>query len=85
MPKYLEKEELALFLKTAREKGIEDDYEFFLTLAYTGLRAGELCALKKTDQDTKLNAIIATKTYYNLRNSITTYELHQKQRHRYNY
>ncbi|MCC5466124.1 hypothetical protein LMF89_12235 [Pelosinus sp. Bkl1] len=29
VPKYLEKEELALFLKTAREKGIEDDYEFF--------------------------------------------------------
>lgn len=75
VPKYLEKEELALFIKTANEKGLDGDYEVFLTLAYTGLRAGELCALKKTDLNSDLNTISITKTYYNPTNSITAYEL----------
>ena len=44
VPEYLEKDELALLLKTAREKGLEKDYIIFLTLAYTGIRIGELCA-----------------------------------------
>lgn len=39
--KYLEKEELALFLKTAQEHGLDGDNETFLTLAYTGMRIGE--------------------------------------------
>lgn len=51
LPKYLEKEELALFLKTAKEKGLENDYTTFLTLAYTGMRLGELCGLKWKDVD----------------------------------
>lgn len=41
LPKYLEKEELALFLKTAKEHGLEHDYLMFLTLSYTGIRIGE--------------------------------------------
>lgn len=45
VPKYLEKEELALFLKTAKERGLELDYLIFLILSYTGIRVGELVAL----------------------------------------
>lgn len=75
VPSYLEKEQLALFLKTAQEKGMEDDYEIFLTLAYTGMRAGELCALKEKDLDSKENTIRITKTYYNPKNNIKEYDL----------
>ncbi len=41
IPKYLEKEELALFLKTAEDFGLEHDYLMFLILSYTGIRVGE--------------------------------------------
>ncbi|WP_206809574.1 tyrosine-type recombinase/integrase [Paradesulfitobacterium ferrireducens] len=49
--KYLEKEELSLFLKTSKEKGLDKDYPVFLLLAYTGMRAGEMLALKWKDID----------------------------------
>lgn len=75
LPKYLEKHELSLFLKTAQEKGWEGDYEIFLTLAYTGLRAGELCPLKKSDMNAVDNALSITKTYYNPTNNIRAYKL----------
>lgn len=51
IPKYLEKEELAIFLRTAQNTGLRDDYTIFLVLAYTGIRVGELCALKWSDVD----------------------------------
>ncbi|MFE4430182.1 hypothetical protein ACFY5J_24500 [Peribacillus butanolivorans] len=35
VPKYLEKEELALFLKTAKNGGLTLDYLMFLILSYT--------------------------------------------------
>jgi integrase len=38
LPKYLEKEELAMFLNTAKEHGLEHDYLVFLILSYTGIR-----------------------------------------------
>jgi integrase len=44
--KFLEKEELARFLRLADLDGLEMDYLVFITLAYTGLRIGELLALK---------------------------------------
>lgn len=75
IPKYLEKEELALFLKTAREKGLEKDYITFMVLAYTGMRAGELCALKWRDIDLDAGAIVITKTYYNPSNNTIKYKL----------
>ncbi|MEV2907737.1 site-specific integrase [Paenibacillus larvae] len=65
IPKYMEKEELALFLQTAKEKGLDRDYAIFLTLAYTGMRVGELCALKWSDIDFPEQTISITKTYYN--------------------
>jgi len=44
IPKYLEKEELALFLKTAKHYGLEHDFLVFFILSYTGIRVGELVA-----------------------------------------
>lgn len=75
IPKYMEKEELAKFLETAKIFGLKRDYPIFLTLAYTGMRAGELCALKWQDIDFNGRTISITKTYYNPRNIITEYTL----------
>ncbi|WP_336497574.1 tyrosine-type recombinase/integrase [Psychrobacillus sp. FJAT-51614] len=61
VPKYLEKEELALFLKTAKERGLELDYLIFLILSYTGIRVGELVALKWKDIDFVNQTISITK------------------------
>jgi integrase len=73
--KYLEKEELALFLKTAKEQGLDRDYEIFLTLAYSGLRVGELCALMWKDISFKDYTVSVTKTYYNPSNITKEYQL----------
>lgn len=73
--KYLEKEELSLFLKTAKEKGLDRDYVIFLTLSYTGMRVGELCALKWHDINFTEQSISVTKTYYNPINNIKEYHL----------
>lgn len=73
--KYLEKEELALFLKTAQDKGLDGDYESFLTLAYTGMRIGEFVVLRTTDIDFVNSRISITKTYYNPTNNMAKYKL----------
>ncbi|MEV2910957.1 site-specific integrase [Paenibacillus larvae] len=75
IPKYMEKEELALFLQTAKEKGLGRDYAIFLTLAYTGMRVGELSALKWSDIDSIQQTISITKTYYNPNNNTKNYIL----------
>lgn len=73
--KFLEKEELALFLKTAKEKGLYQDYVIFSLLAYSGMRAGELLALKWKDINFDENTISITKTLYNPKNRTTEYTL----------
>lgn len=73
--KYLEKHELKDFLETAKTLGEVDDYVIFLTLAWTGLRAGELVALKWKDIDFEEHTINITKTYYNPKNNTKNYEL----------
>ncbi len=75
IPEYLEKEELSVFLKTVSEKGLEMDIVIFTTLAYTGMRSGELCALKWKDINFKEQTISITKTYYNPTNNIKKYQL----------
>jgi len=76
IPKYMEKEELALFLRTAQEQGVDDlDYTMFLLMAYSGIRVGELCALKWSDLNLKHGTLKITKTYYNNTNRTTDYEL----------
>ncbi|MGF6952848.1 integrase [Neobacillus sp. B4I6] len=75
IPKYMEKEELALLLQTAAAKGLDLDYLIFLTLSYTGMRAGELVALKWKDIDFDEQTISITKTYYNPTNNTLEYQL----------
>ncbi|MED3957661.1 site-specific integrase [Priestia aryabhattai] len=73
--KYLEKEELALFLTTAKKQGLDRDYEIFLTLAYSGVRVGELCALMWKDISFNDHTVTITKTYYNPRNIVRDYQI----------
>ncbi|MED5015961.1 site-specific integrase [Paenibacillus chibensis] len=73
--KYLEKEQLAQFLKTAQGQGLDQDYVIFLMLAYSGMRAGELCALRWSDLDMDEHTISITKTYYNPSNRTREYQL----------
>ncbi|WP_010278913.1 tyrosine-type recombinase/integrase [Paenibacillus senegalensis] len=75
IPKYLEKEDLAKFLETAKVEGRDFDYPIFMVLAYTGLRVGELIALKWTDVDMENMTISITKTYDNVRNNTREYNL----------
>lgn len=75
VPRYLEKDELALFLETAANKGLEIDLLVFLTLSYTGIRVGELVSLKWGDIDFKENTVRIIKTYYNPTNNTVEYHL----------
>lgn len=62
VPKFLEKEELKHFLNIVRFRGRPQEYEFFTILAYTGLRIGELLALKLSDFDKLEKTLSITKT-----------------------
>lgn len=64
LPQYLEKEELAKLLKTAREMDDPQGFHALFVLAYTGMRIGELCALKTSDIDEVNRSISITKTLY---------------------
>lgn len=73
--KYLEKEELAHFLKKTLSEGLEMDLEIFSTLSYTGLRIGELLSLKWNDFNEKKGTLRVTKTLYNPNNNFDGYQL----------
>ncbi|KHE69666.1 tyrosine-type recombinase/integrase, partial [Halobacillus sp. BBL2006] len=75
LPRYLEKQKLKHFLQVAKKVGLEQDYPIFLLLAYTGLRTGELCALKWRDIDMEEQTISISKTYYNPNNNRKEYKL----------
>lgn len=67
--KFLEKEEIALFLRLCDMKGLELVSLIFTTLAYTGLRIGELLALKWNDFNYEKRALRVTKILYNPSNN----------------
>ncbi len=75
IPKYFEKEELILFLNKIKENSDFQYYIIFLILAYTGMRIGELCALKWKDIDLINKEIKIYKTYYNPTNNTIKYTL----------
>lgn len=75
LPKFLEKDELTRFLEMALRIGLDDDFLMLRMLAYTGMRIGELCALKWSDIDFKLGTINIIKTYYNPSNTPNLYAL----------
>lgn len=60
--KYFEREELTTFLNAARDIGLIFDEEWFYLIAFTGLRAGEVCSLKWADIDFEESRIRITKT-----------------------
>lgn len=72
---YLERKEITEFLEAVKAHGMEYDLERFYLLAFTGMRSGELCALKWTDVDFDRNTIRITKTLYNPNNNMNKFEL----------
>lgn len=72
---FLEKEELSHFLKVTAEHGLDSDVLIFTTLSYTGLRIGELVALKWSDIDMNKKSLRVTKTYYNPNNNKREFKL----------
>lgn len=75
LPKYFEKQELKIFLNAAKEHGRYLDEVIFTVLAYTGMRIGELIALKWKDIDFHKYTININKTYYNEKNNTKQYVL----------
>jgi integrase len=59
---FLNADELALFLRTAKELENITNYTAILTLAYTGLRRGELQGLKWSDIDLKEKQLTVERT-----------------------
>lgn len=72
---YLEHEELEEFLAAVTKYGLYLDLERFYTLAFTGMRSGELCALQKEDLDFENGIIKINKTLYSETNNMRLYEL----------
>ncbi|MER1249814.1 site-specific integrase [Bacillus sp. C10(2022)] len=62
--KYLEKDELEEFLFAVKKFGLDMDLERFYLLAFSGMRSGELCALKWSDVNFETSEIRITKTIY---------------------
>jgi integrase len=75
IPKYLERDELKLFLATIKEKGTILEYLVFLLLSYSGFRVGELVCLKFRDINFDTGEIKIIKTYYNPTNNTVKYKL----------
>ncbi|QDQ01162.1 site-specific integrase [Lysinibacillus fusiformis] len=73
--KYLDNLELSDFLNAVTKHGLNLDIERFYLLAFSGMRSGELCALKWSDVDFRNNTIRITKTLYNESNNMKKYEL----------
>ena len=60
--KFFERYELEEFLQKSLTDGLPNDKEWFYLLAFSGMRVGELCALKWTDVNFEENTIRITKT-----------------------
>lgn len=75
LPKYFEKQELKTFLHAGEKYGLFMDDVIFTLLAYTGIRVGELVALKWDDIDFDKLTIRVNKTYYNESNNTVKYTL----------
>ncbi len=69
LPEFMQKSELAHFLRVAKEHSDPQSFHALFILAYSGLRIGELCALRISDVDEANKQISITKTLH-LRKSI---------------
>lgn len=75
VPKYFEKEDLHLFLKTVRKNESYYHYVIFFVLAYTGIRRSELSALKWDDINFTEKTININKNIYLPKGNATKYIL----------
>ena len=73
--KYLERDELRLFMEIVKERGRPTDDVLFVMLAFTGMRVGELCALKWSDVDFENKEFSITKTIFNIDGSKDEYKI----------
>lgn len=73
--KYFGEEEMRVFFNAIDLHGRDLDKEVFYTLAFTGMRSGELCALKKSDLDFEKNTIKISKTLTSETNNMRKYAL----------
>ena len=73
--KFFEREELEEFLETTATKGLLFDMEYFHVAAFSGMRPGEICALKWPDINFEENKIRITKTVYSPTNNMFDYEV----------
>ncbi|WP_341636867.1 tyrosine-type recombinase/integrase [Staphylococcus casei] len=74
--KFLEKDELFKLLSVAKHHHKPlNSFELFTFLAYSGMRAGEVLALKWSDINYKECTVSITKTYYNPNNNKKKYEI----------
>ncbi|MFD1883944.1 tyrosine-type recombinase/integrase [Paenibacillus wenxiniae] len=64
IPRFLEKNELATLLKVSQEHGDTQMYHALFVLSYTGLRVGEMLALKLSDIDRINKRIKVAKTLF---------------------
>lgn len=74
LPEFMEKEQLAHFLRTSKTFEDPQIFHALTILAYTGLRIGELCALKTSDIDEVNKVISITKTLH-LRGAVANFKL----------
>lgn len=72
---FFESHELDIFLDAVLKIGLDLDKEIFFTLAFTGMRVGELCALTKDDLDFDKNKIRISKSLYLETNNPKKYEI----------
>lgn len=73
--KYLERDELKLFLSLVDSKGRPNDDIIFTLLAFTGMRIGELLALKWSDINFETKEFSITKTIFNIDGKKDEYKL----------
>lgn len=72
---FLERDKLSEFLSLAKKSKFEDDYIIFLTLSLTGLRIGELLALRWQDINLDKKFLRVRHTLYNPNNNQNEYAL----------
>lgn len=70
---HFESYELDLFLNEVIKRGLRIDKELFFTLAFSGMRPGELVSLKKNDLNFEDNTVRISKTMHNENNSTKNY------------
>lgn len=73
--KYFEEDELQAFLQASVTQGLENDMEWFYLMAFTGMRVGEVCALKWTDINFEEKTIRITKTMDMPNHNMREYQL----------